>query len=87
MSAEVNPASLGRIISILLGLLPVSVGNLHVGNYPNPSEVLTAFRQLIAPYIETERIFYGSRMGLGEDLPYGPGKEWLQFLCVFFHAP
>ena len=35
------------------------------------------------PFIEKDRVFYASRVGLGNDLPYGPGKEWAQWLYVW----
>ncbi|KAF8312702.1 hypothetical protein DL93DRAFT_2081971 [Clavulina sp. PMI_390] len=59
--------------------LNVCGGNLHVGNYTNPLERCHGIRTRVKAHIEEDRIFYGSRMELGDDYPYGPGKEWLEW--------
>ncbi|KAF8312703.1 hypothetical protein DL93DRAFT_2098175 [Clavulina sp. PMI_390] len=59
--------------------LNVCGGNLHVDNYTDPLEWCHGIRSRIHAHIEKDRIFYGSRMSLGEDFSYGPGKEWLQW--------
>ena len=62
------------------------LGNLWVGNYRDPREVLSVFKKLVLPFIERDRIFYATRIGLGNDIPYGPGKEWVQWLYVSLHV-
>lgn len=67
------------VLSRVLNLIPTA-GNKWVGNYDNSPEVLASFKKNIYAHLEKDRIFYGSRMGLGDDLPYGPGKEWTSWL-------
>lgn len=60
----------------------ISPGNLWVGNYDKPGELFEVYKTLVLPFIEKDRVFYASRLGLGNDLPYGPAKEWVQWLYV-----
>lgn len=56
------------------------LGNMCVSWHPNREVLVAKFRKYLAPLLEKDRIFYGSKLGLGEDLPYGPGVEWLRCL-------
>lgn len=63
-------------------ILNVCGGNAYWANNPNPEGARYAFEQLIVAPLETDRVFRASSLGLGYDLPYGVGKDWLRW---YFH--
>ncbi|KAF8312694.1 hypothetical protein DL93DRAFT_2098166 [Clavulina sp. PMI_390] len=67
----------GRWRGVPLTLLGHSLGG---GNWFDPIEGCRAFRKLVYPHFERDRVFYSSRSFGGDDYPFGPGKEWLESL-------
>ncbi|CAO1618641.1 unnamed protein product [Jaminaea pallidilutea] len=63
-------------------VLNVCGGNAYWRNNPRPAEARYAFDELIVKPLETDRVFRASALGLGYDLPYGVGRDWLRW---FYH--
>ncbi|CEH18295.1 hypothetical protein CBOM_04705 [Ceraceosorus bombacis] len=57
----------------------VNGGNAHWRNHAEPEESLFGFNEVIIKPIETDRLFRSSSLGLGYDIPYGPGKDWIDW--------
>ncbi|PWN43403.1 hypothetical protein IE81DRAFT_322473 [Ceraceosorus guamensis] len=57
----------------------VNGGNAHWRNHTEPEESLFGFNEVIIKPIETDRLFRSSSLGLGYDIPYGPGKDWIDW--------
>lgn len=60
-------------------VLNVCGGNAYWENNKVPEEARYAFDELIAKPLETDGVFRASSLGLGYDLPYGPGQDWLRW--------
>lgn len=60
-------------------VLNVCGGNAYWANNRSPDEARYAFDELVAKPLETDGVFRASSLGLGYDLPYGPGKDWLRW--------
>ncbi|CAO1620031.1 unnamed protein product [Parajaminaea phylloscopi] len=63
-------------------VLNVCGGCAYWDNNANPEGARYAFEQLIVEPLETDRVFRASSLGLGYDLPYGVGRDWLRW---YFH--
>lgn len=63
-------------------ILNICGGCAYWKNNANPDGARYAFEQLVVAPLETERVFRSSSLGLGYDLPYGVGKDWLRW---YFH--
>lgn len=63
-------------------LLNVCGGNAFVQNQEEPDAAQFGFMEIIVKPLAEEKIFRAANLGLGYDLPYGPGVEWVQW---YFH--
>lgn len=63
-------------------ILNVCGGNAYWENNNSPEEAKFVFDQMIKAPLETDGIFRSSSLGLGYDLPYGAGVDWLKW---FYH--
>lgn len=63
----------------IVRILNVCGGNAFWSNNKNPTAARYAFDELIAKPLETEGVFRASSLGLGYDLPYGVGQDWLRW--------
>ena len=57
--------------------MTVCSGNAHWRNHPENLAARFAMEELVARPLYEEGIFRCANLGLGFDLPYGPGSEWL----------
>ncbi len=65
--------------------MTICSGNAHWRNHPTPDAARFAMRELVGRPLREERIFRCVNLGLGFDLPEGPGKEWLEwYMCPLF---
>ncbi|KDN40978.1 hypothetical protein K437DRAFT_258482 [Tilletiaria anomala UBC 951] len=62
--------------------MTVCSGNAHWRNHPTSLAARFAMEELVARPLVEEKIFRCVNIGLGFDLPYGPGSEWLEW---YFH--
>ncbi|KAL9940785.1 hypothetical protein V8E36_000273 [Tilletia maclaganii] len=63
-------------------LLALNAGNPHYKDFDNDiynEETDYGFHMAAVLNLESEGVFRASYMGLGFDLPYGPGKEWVRW--------
>lgn len=60
-------------------VLNVCGGNAYWENNKQPQEARYAFDELVAKPLESDGVFRASSLGLGYDLPYGPGRDWLKW--------
>ncbi|SNX88042.1 uncharacterized protein MEPE_06753 [Melanopsichium pennsylvanicum] len=63
-------------------LLNVCGGNAFVLNQKDPEAAEFGFMEIVVKPLAEEKIFRAANLGLGYDLPYGPGIEWVQW---YFH--
>ncbi|SPO31803.1 uncharacterized protein UTRI_06640 [Ustilago trichophora] len=63
-------------------LLNVCGGNAFVQNQKEPDAAEFGFTEIVVKPLAEEKIFRAANLGLGYDLPYGPGIEWVQW---YFH--
>ncbi|ETS61496.1 hypothetical protein PaG_04243 [Moesziomyces aphidis] len=63
-------------------LLNVCGGNAYVKNQKEPDAAEFGFTEIVVKPLAEEKIFRAANLGLGYDLPYGPGLEWVQW---YFH--
>ncbi|TKY86856.1 hypothetical protein EX895_004144 [Sporisorium graminicola] len=63
-------------------LLNVCGGNAFAMNQKEPDEAAFGFMEIVVKPLAEEKIFRAANLGLGYDLPYGPGREWVQW---YFH--
>lgn len=63
-------------------MLNVCGGNAFVQNQKEPDAAEFGFTEMVVKPLAEEKIFRASNLGLGYDLPYGPGLEWVQW---YFH--
>ena len=63
-------------------MLNVCGGNAYYKNNSNPVEAEFGFTEMVVKPLIEEHIFKASNLGLGYDLPYGPGVEWSDW---YFH--
>lgn len=63
-------------------ILNVCGGNAYWENNNSPEEAKFVFDQVIKAPLETDGVFRSSSLGLGYDLPYGAGVDWLKW---FYH--
>jgi predicted alpha/beta hydrolase len=63
-------------------ILNVCGGNAYWENNNSPEEAKFVFDQMIKMPLQTEGVFRSSSLGLGYDLPYGAGVDWLKW---FYH--
>ncbi|SJX66590.1 uncharacterized protein SRS1_16812 [Sporisorium reilianum f. sp. reilianum] len=64
-------------------LLNVCGGNAFVQNQKEPDAAEFGFMEIVVKPLAEEKIFRAANLGLGYDLPYGPGVEWVQW---YFHT-
>ncbi len=57
-------------------------GNAFVENQKEPAMAEFGFTEIVVKPLAEDRIFRAASLGLGYDLPYGPGVEWVQW---YFH--
>lgn len=55
----------------------VNGGNAHWRNHDEPAESRFGFNEVIIKPLHEERLFRASSLGLGFDIPYGPGLDWI----------
>ncbi|KAF8312687.1 alpha/beta-hydrolase [Clavulina sp. PMI_390] len=60
--------------------LNVAGGPIWLGDVSDPLGHHSVIMQQIRRYIETDKVFYASRLGLGGDLPVGVGVHWMEYL-------
>ncbi|KAF8307618.1 alpha/beta-hydrolase [Clavulina sp. PMI_390] len=85
--------SIGAIVLALLSeerhlitrFLNISAANYFVGNHDDPIALVKMLRDVF-PLLETERVWYSSRIGAGADLSYGVGKELVEWFLAPRHA-
>ncbi|EPQ27588.1 uncharacterized protein PFL1_04726 [Pseudozyma flocculosa PF-1] len=63
-------------------MLNVCGGNAYYENQRDPQEAEFGFTELVLKPLIEDSIFRASNLGLGYDLPYGPGREWMDW---YFH--
>lgn len=76
------PSSSSSTDTAPVRILNVCGGNAYWQNNPRPEEARFAFDELVVKPLETDRVFRASALGLGYDLPYGVGRDWLAW---FYH--
>ncbi|KAI0061307.1 hypothetical protein BV25DRAFT_1886903 [Artomyces pyxidatus] len=59
--------------------LNVNGGNAYYKNFADPDGTLYSLDTAIRGLLETDGVFRGSYVGLGHDLPYSPGVQWLKW--------
>ncbi|KAJ1018598.1 hypothetical protein NDA16_004880 [Ustilago loliicola] len=62
--------------------LNVCGGNAFVQNQKEPDAAEFGFTEIVVKPLAEDKIFRAANLGLGYDLPYGPGVEWVQW---YFH--
>ncbi|PWN48472.1 hypothetical protein IE53DRAFT_389326 [Violaceomyces palustris] len=60
-------------------IMNVCGGNAHWRNHEDPETSRFGFEELVFKTLHEEKIFRASTLGLGYDLPFGPGKEWIEW--------
>ncbi|PWZ00408.1 hypothetical protein BCV70DRAFT_95014 [Testicularia cyperi] len=57
--------------------LNVCGGNAYYKNQNDPEESEFGFTEIVVKGMAEDRLFRASHLGLGYDLPFGPGMEWI----------
>lgn len=63
-------------------LLNVCGGNAFVQNQNDPEAAEFGFLEIVVKAMAEDKLFRASNLGLGYDLPFGPGMEWIEW---YFH--
>ncbi|KAI0043267.1 hypothetical protein FA95DRAFT_1546572 [Auriscalpium vulgare] len=59
--------------------LNVNGGNAYYGNTAQPEAARYSVGVVMRERLESDNIFKASELGLGHDIPYGPGLQWMEW--------